>query len=186
MASLHLAEIEGSEDFESVVAIARANTTAIIAPLDFNEPKLFQNSTFANNNIGITTNAPSGLINGVPYGQNPFGVFFEAGLVNASNLNVGTANGEVLGSSIYDPLSGISTAGGADTLYGGDANETLLGGAGDDQISGGNGDDYLHGGSGINFLYGGPGNDFITGDRRGLSWFDFNRVFYLSEISILY
>jgi Ca2+-binding RTX toxin-like protein len=57
----------------------------------------------------------------------------------------------------------IVAAGGADEMYGNDANDRMWGQNGNDDMSGGNGDDYMEGNAGNDNMAGDAGNDDMVG-----------------------
>lgn len=61
-----------------------------------------------------------------------------------------------------------SSAGGADTLYGGAGADWILGGAGEDFADGGSGADVIFGEAGADILVGGGGDDMLSGDNPGV------------------
>ena len=72
------------------------------------------------------------------------------------------------GSDHADRLAGDdrpedASAGGDNTLRGGDGADEIYGGSGDDALNGDGGDDALHGGPGDDALIGGEGDDTLTG-----------------------
>jgi len=74
-------------------------------------------------------------------------------------------NGDVVG-GVWVPLdlSGIlASAGGNDTIFGGDGNDVCHGGIGDDVIYAGNGDDHCEGNGGNDTIFGQAGEDELVG-----------------------
>jgi len=59
-------------------------------------------------------------------------------------------------------VDNITTAGGDDTINGGDNNDTIIAAAGVDTIDGGAGNDAITGGTGADVIAGGAGNDVFT------------------------
>jgi Ca2+-binding RTX toxin-like protein len=98
-----------------------------------------------------------------PLGGTGFSIVGSAGTDTISDIQpisgvyTGLGNDTVQGMAGDDLLDGGS--GGADSLSGGDGNDTLFGFSDNDTIDGGLGDDAIFGGSGNDVILGGAGND---------------------------
>src|SRR6185295_17685983 len=82
------------------------------------------------------------------------------------DISEGTLTG--FGNDLANKMTGATTAGAFNNLYGNGGADTVIGGGGDDQlygdddndsVSGGAGNDNLYGGSGLDKLDAGAGND---------------------------
>ncbi|WP_089718741.1 putative Ig domain-containing protein, partial [Candidatus Entotheonella palauensis] len=140
---------------------------------------------------GLTMNASTGEITGIPSTQGLFNVTVTVtngnGLAASTSFTwtiqlapicfgqlatiVGTSGSdELVGTSGDDVIMGlggndfIRGRGGNDLICGGAGNDELLGNSGSDQLDGGNDDDVLRGGRGDDALNGGNGNDTCRGD----------------------
>jgi Ca2+-binding RTX toxin-like protein len=80
------------------------------------------------------------------------------------NGQVGNSDGKnPSGVTIYDLTSGNSSFGGADIVFGGNADDQAFGGLDDDWMFGGAGDDYIEGNNGADHLFGEADQDDIIG-----------------------
>jgi Ca2+-binding RTX toxin-like protein len=82
--------------------------------------------------------------------------------IEQANLTGGSSN-NTLNASTFTGSVTLSGGAGADTLYGGTANDSLNGGDGADLLQGGAGNDSLVGGNDLDYLDGGMGNDTLVG-----------------------
>jgi len=69
--------LSASSRFANHIIARRDNTLIVIFPPSITNPSDVSFSNTSNNRVGMTVNAPSGIINGVNFGTNPWSIFFK-------------------------------------------------------------------------------------------------------------
>jgi hypothetical protein len=77
MAQTVATALSASTQFANHIIARRDNTLIVIFPPSISNPSDVSFINTANSRVGMTVNAPSGIINGVNFGTNPWSIFFK-------------------------------------------------------------------------------------------------------------